>query len=129
MGKKEREKGARGERMLKEFLNNLGLAVKRGYVFLKQSDLVDLPGIHIECKFVEKLNVRNAMYQAIEEAKALGKTIDLPNFIAHRDPVRYGVIDTMEDMICNTVGGFIGWVILKFVPYHHMDRKKAKVNK
>lgn len=69
MGKAEREKGARGERMLKELLNNLGLAVKRGYVFLKQSDLVDLPGIHIECKFVEKLNVRNAMYQAIEEAK------------------------------------------------------------
>ena len=55
--------------MLKEFLNSLGLTVKRGYVFLHQSDLVDLPGIHIECKFVEKLNVRNAMYQAIEEAK------------------------------------------------------------
>ena len=69
MGKAEREKGARGERMLKEFLNSLGLSVRRGYVFLKQSDLVDLPGIHIECKFVEKLNVRNAMYQAIEEAK------------------------------------------------------------
>ena len=54
MGKAEREKGARGERMLKEFLNSLGLSVRRGYVFLKQSDLVDLPGIHIECKFVEK---------------------------------------------------------------------------
>ena len=63
--------------------------------------------------------------QAIEDAKALGKTIDLPNFIDPRDPMRYGLIDTMEDMICNTVGGFIGWVILKFVPYHHLDRKRA----
>ncbi len=62
--------------------------------------------------------------QAIEEAKKVGKTIDLPNFIPHRDPVRYGVIDTMEDMICNTVGGFIGWVILKIVPYHHREENK-----
>ncbi len=60
--------------------------------------------------------------QAIEET---GGKIGLPNFIDFRDPVRYGLIDTMEDMICNTVGGFIGWVILKFVPYHHMDRKKT----
>lgn len=69
MGKRERDKGARGERMLKEYLNSLGLTVKRGYTFLKQSDLVDLPGIHIECKFVEKLNVRKAVDQAIEESE------------------------------------------------------------
>lgn len=64
--------------------------------------------------------------QAIEES---GGKIGLPNFIEFRDPVRYGVIDTMEDMICNTVGGLFGWVLLKIRPYHHMDRKKAKVNK
>lgn len=69
MGRKERDKGARGERLLKDFLNDLGLTVKRGYVFLRQSDLVDLPGIHIECKFVERLNVRKAMDQAIAEAE------------------------------------------------------------
>lgn len=74
-------------------------------------------------------------YQAIEEARAAGHTIGLPNFIDPRDNVpdilntldlhvRYGLIDTMEDMICNTVGGVIGWVILKFVPYHHMDKKR-----
>ena len=68
MGRKEREKGARGERLLKEYLNSFGLTVKRGYTFLKQSDLIDLPGIHVECKFVEKLSVRKAMYQAIDEA-------------------------------------------------------------
>ena len=67
--------------------------------------------------------------QAIQES---GGKIGMPNFIDPRDisplldaggiHVRYGLIDTMEDMICNTVGGFIGWVILKFVPYHHMGR-------
>ena len=69
MGKKERSKGARGELLLRDFLNSRGLNVKRGYVQLKQSDLVDLPGIHIECKFVEHLGVRKAMDQAIAEAE------------------------------------------------------------
>lgn len=69
MGKRERDKGARGERMLRDYLNSFGVAVKRGYVFLRQSDLVGLQGIHIECKFVEKLNVRKAIDQAIQEAE------------------------------------------------------------
>ncbi|MBQ7740685.1 MAG: hypothetical protein IJT65_05585 [Eubacterium sp.] len=66
---------------------------------------------------------------AVQAVKESGGKIGLPNFIPHRDPVRYGVIDTMEDMICNTVGGFIGWILLKIRPYHHLERKaelKAK---
>ena len=55
--------------MLKDFLNSFGLKTHRGYVFCGQSDLVDLPGIHVECKFVERLNVRQAMEQAEDEAK------------------------------------------------------------
>ena len=68
-GSKSRDKGARGERLLVHYLESLGMSVKRGYVFLKQSDLIGIPGIHIECKFMEALNVRKAMAQAIEEAK------------------------------------------------------------
>lgn len=68
MGRKERDKGARGERLLKEYLNKFGLGVRRGFTYLHQSDLVDLDGIHVECKFVEKLNVRSALDQAIAEA-------------------------------------------------------------
>lgn len=51
------------------FLQNLGLEVKRGYVWLNQSDLIGLDGVHIECKFVESLNVRKALDQAVEESK------------------------------------------------------------
>ena len=69
MGRKEREKGKRGELMLRDFLNSFGLAVRRGYVFCRESDVVGMQGIHIECKFVEKLNVRQAMNQAVEEAE------------------------------------------------------------
>ena len=66
-GKASKDKGARGERMLSAFLNSFGLHTHRGYVHCGQSDLVDLLGIHVECKFVEKLNVRQAMEQAIKE--------------------------------------------------------------
>ena len=69
MGKREKDKGARGERQLVKYLQQFGLDVKRGFVYLHQSDLVGLKGIHIECKFVEKLNVRAALNQATEEAE------------------------------------------------------------
>lgn len=62
------KKGKRGELLLVHFLNALGLDVKRGYVWLNQSDLVGIKGYHVECKNVEKLNVRKAMEQSKEEA-------------------------------------------------------------
>ena len=69
MGEKERRKGARGERLLRAFLEGCGISAKRGFVWMGQSDLVGIEGIHVECKFVEKLNVRKAMDQAISEAE------------------------------------------------------------
>ena len=68
-GKASKDKGARGERLLSAFLNSFGLHTHRGYVHCGQSDVVDLLGIHCEVKFVERLNVRQAMEQAITEAK------------------------------------------------------------
>lgn len=69
MGKAEREKGARGERELASLLRDMyGYETKRGYVFLRQSDMVGLPGIHPEIKRVEHLNVSKAMAQATAEA-------------------------------------------------------------
>ena len=68
-GKASKDKGARGERLLSAFLNSFGLHTHRGYVHCGQSDLVDLLGIHVECKNVERLNVRAAMDQAITESK------------------------------------------------------------
>ena len=67
-GRAAKAKGARGERLLSAFLNSFGLHTHRGYVHCGQSDLVDLLGIHVECKNVERLNVRQAMEQAIKEA-------------------------------------------------------------
>ena len=46
-----------------------GYPVRRGYVFQKESDLVGLQGLHVECKNVERLNVRKAYKQAVSEAQ------------------------------------------------------------
>lgn len=67
-GNYSRNKGIRGELKLRDYLNKFGESVRRGYVFCNESDVVGLQGIHIECKNVEKLNVRKAMDQAIAEA-------------------------------------------------------------
>lgn len=68
-GNYSRNKGKRGELALVHFLNEHGLSVRRGMVFLKQSDVIGLLGIHCEVKAVERLNVRQAMEQAIKEAE------------------------------------------------------------
>lgn len=69
-GKASRNKGKRYELELMHILRDFyGYDVRRGYVFQHESDVIGLPGIHIECKAVEKLNVREAYRQAIAEAE------------------------------------------------------------
>lgn len=69
-GKASRDKGARGERLLRDELQNYGFdEVTRGFVWNHTSDLVGLPHIHVEAKFQEKLNIRAALAQAEEEAE------------------------------------------------------------
>jgi hypothetical protein len=70
MGKASRDKGARGELLLRDALREHGFEnVTRGFVWNHTSDLVGLPDIHVEAKFVEKLNIRAALVQAEEEAE------------------------------------------------------------
>lgn len=67
MGKAQREKGKRGERELAGILRDYGYDTRRGQQFCGSdgsADVVGLPGIHIECKRVEKLNLLEAMEQA-----------------------------------------------------------------
>ena len=35
----------------------------------------------------------------------------LPNVIPELDPMRWALIDTMEDVICNTVGAALGFAL------------------
>ena len=72
-GKFSKEKGKRGERLLAKWLQAHGYEAKRGQQQTGASgvaDVVGLPGIHIECKNVEELNIPKAMEQAREDSYA-----------------------------------------------------------
>lgn len=67
-----RRKGAAGERELAKELQRLfGVSMRRGQQYSGangDSDVVGLPGVHIECKRVESLNLGAAMAQAVSDA-------------------------------------------------------------
>lgn len=72
MGKASRDKGKRGERELAGVLRDYGYDCRRGQQFCGangDADVVGLPGIHIECKRVERLDLYGAVGQAIRDAK------------------------------------------------------------
>lgn len=98
MGRASRNKGARGERELANLLSDLwGYRVHRGKVFYGESDMVGLDGIHPEVKRVERLNVPQAMAQAVEEA---GKRQDgLPTVFHRRNRGEWLVTMRLTDWI------------------------------
>lgn len=72
-----KQKGARGERELSNKLKDYGYETRRGQQYCGangDADVVGLPGIHIECKRVEKLNI----YDAVDQAKRDSGCEDLP---------------------------------------------------
>lgn len=50
-----------------------------------------------------------------------------PNVIPELDPMRYAIMDTMEDIICNSVGSVLFYIGLRIKPYNHSG--KNDVNK
>lgn len=77
MGKSQREKGARGERLWRDICRENGYeGAARGCQLYQRgseiADVVGLPGIHQEIKFVERLNLRAAMEQSEKDSKDEG---------------------------------------------------------
>lgn len=80
-----REKGKRGERELASKLREYGYDVRRGQQYCGangDADVVGLPGIHIECKRVERLDLDSAMTQAKVDVYT-GGTGEIP-VVMHR---------------------------------------------
>ena len=70
--KNSRQKGARGERELAGRLREYGYESRRGQQYCGangDADVVGLPGIHIECKRAEKLNLYDAVEQAVRDSR------------------------------------------------------------
>ena len=69
-------KGKQGERELAKKLREYGYDCRRGqqHSGIEGEDVVGLPGIHVECKRVERLNI----YDAVDQAKRDSGKNDLP---------------------------------------------------
>ena len=69
--KNSRQKGARGEREFAALCRQEGYDCRRGqqYSGIEGQDVVGLPHIHVEVKRVERLNIHDAMSQAVRDAK------------------------------------------------------------
>ena len=67
-----RSKGKRGELELAHLLQKYGYEARRSQQYAginNDADVVGLPGIHIEVKRVEKLNIENAVEQSVRDAR------------------------------------------------------------
>ena len=78
MAVNSKQKGARFERLLASKLREQGYTEARRTAQYcgntgDASDVVGLPGLHIEAKHVERLNIYEAMSQAKRDAKAGGE--------------------------------------------------------
>lgn len=72
MGRSQRQKGKRGERLAAKAVSaSLGVRARRGVQFKGGADSADIeveiPGVHWEVKFVERESIRTWMAQAKDE--------------------------------------------------------------
>ena len=67
-----RDKGKRGELEAAHLLQEYGYDARRSQQYAginNDADVVGLPGVHIEVKRVEKLNIDDALSQSIRDAR------------------------------------------------------------
>lgn len=93
-----RNKGAAGEREVAGILRGYGYKARRGQQYSGangDADVVGLPGIHIEVKRREKLNI----YDAIDQAKRDRKSDELPAVFHRKNHFEWLVTMPLEDWI------------------------------
>lgn len=93
-----RDKGARGERELAIKLKEYGFECRRGQQYSGangDADVIGIPGIHIECKRVEKLNIDDAMKQSVNDAR----TGEIPVVIHRRNRCEWKTTMRLNDWI------------------------------
>ena len=98
-GRASQRKGAAGERELKDILQQHGYSCHRGgsLSFGTVPDVIGLPGVHIECKRVEKLNIPAAMEQPIRDSEAMKD--GMPTLFHRRNRKPWLVTMRLEDWL------------------------------
>ena len=93
-----REKGAAGERELSRRLREYGYDCRSGQQYSGangDADVVGLPGIHIECKRVERLDLIAAMDQSKRDARPG----EIPAVFHRKNHCRWMVTVSLDDFI------------------------------
>ena len=99
-----RQKGKRGELEAAHLLREYGFEARRGQQFSGANgdpDVVGLPGIHLEVKRVEKLNLEAAMQQSIRDAR----TNEIPIVMHRKNRGQWLVTMTFENWMKLYQGG------------------------
>ena len=92
-----REKGKRGERAVAALFREYGFDAKRGQQYHggpDSPDVVGVPGLHIEVKRTERLNLYDALAQAKRDAGE-----DLPVVIHRKNDCEWVVILSFADFM------------------------------
>lgn len=98
MSKASRDKGKRGKLELSGVLRGHGYDCRRGQQYSGangDADVIGLPGVHIECKRVERLDLYGAMAQAAHDAKPE----ELPAVFSRRNHAEWLVTMRLDDWI------------------------------
>ena len=99
IGKRSRRRGKEGERELANLLKTYGFDTRRGQQYHgggDSPDVVGLPGVHIECKRVEKLNIENAMAQSRRDAEG---TDEVPVVMHRRNREKWKVTMDLDEFM------------------------------
>lgn len=102
-GRASREKGKHFERWVANYFKQHGVNARRTAQFNGKTgqagDVEGVPGIHIECKAVERLNMEAAYQQSARDAEAAGKN-EVP-IVIHKKSRKSAMITlALEDWIC-----------------------------
>lgn len=98
MSKMSREKGKRGEREIANILKERGYDAKRGVQYQgspDSPDVVGLPGVHIEVKRSERLD----LYDAIEQSKRDSGDNEMPAVFHRKNGKDWVAILRLEDFL------------------------------
>lgn len=98
-----RAKGKRGELQARDLLRRFGFEARRSQQFagsVGSADLThDIPGVHVEVKYVERLNIQEAMEQARRDCG------DLVPVVLHRRNGTDWLVTLPADEFLRLVGG------------------------
>jgi Holliday junction resolvase len=99
MAVNSRRKGKEGELELARILRTFGFDTRRGQQFKgggDSPDVMGLPGVHIECKRVQNLNIEKAMVQSRTDADG---TDDVPVVMHRKDREKWKVTMDLDDFM------------------------------